>query len=132
MSNQNVNAAIKQVFSEIAAGLESGSFGKRARVGLTLPGSELGEAELLRGAELAQSRDPAIEVVAIGKKAETTVTLVEADGAEDAHKKMDEMLESGELDAAVTLHYSFPIGVSTVPTPQPFILTGALPIHSTE
>ncbi len=114
MSNQNVNAAIKQVFNEIAAGLESGSFGKRARVGLTLPGSEHGEAELLRGAELAQSRDPAIEVVAIGKKAETTVTLVEADGAEEAHKKMDEMLESGELDAAVTLHYSFPIGVSTV------------------
>ena len=33
---------------------------------------------------------------------------------EDAHKKMEAMLESGEIQGAVTMHYPFPIGVSTV------------------
>ncbi len=111
---QTVNAAIAEVFGEIAQGLESGSFGKRTRVGLSLMGSEHGEAEMLRGAELAQRADPAIEVVAIGTKADTFVTLVEAKDADDGHAIMDKMLENGELDAAVTMHYSFPIGVSTV------------------
>ena len=32
----------------------------------------------------------------------------------DAHKKMEAMLESGEIQGAVTMHYPFPIGVSTV------------------
>ena len=27
---------------------------------------------------------------------------------------MEELLESGEIDAAVTMHYPFPVGVSTV------------------
>lgn len=112
--SKDINHAIAQVFDEIAAGLASGSFGKRARVGLTMMGSEHGEAEMLRGAELAQSQDPAIEVVVIGTKADTKLTLVEAADSDEAHDKMDKMLESGELDAAVTMHYSFPIGVSTI------------------
>ena len=33
---------------------------------------------------------------------------------EDAHKHMEEMLESGEIQGAVTMHYPFPIGVSTI------------------
>lgn len=32
----------------------------------------------------------------------------------DAHDEMEEMLADGRLDGAVTMHYSFPIGVSTV------------------
>lgn len=105
---------IAQVFDEIAAGLASGNFGRRMRVGLTLTGSEHGEGEMLRGAELAQRQDPAIEVVVFGSAAETKLTLIEAADLKAAHQKMDAMLESGELDAAVTMHYSFPIGVSTV------------------
>lgn len=30
------------------------------------------------------------------------------------YKKMEELLDSGEIQACVTLHYNFPIGVSTV------------------
>ncbi|MDR1194171.1 MAG: DUF5940 domain-containing protein [Peptococcaceae bacterium] len=86
----------------------------RTRVGLTLAGSEHGEAEMLRGALLAQERDPAVEVVAIGRAAPPGLALVEAADAEAAREKMESMLASGELDAAVTMHYSFPIGVSTV------------------
>lgn len=112
--SSEIKSAIAQVFDEIAAGLQSGSFGKRARVGLTTMGSEHGEAEMLRGAELAQAQDPAIEVVVIGSKAQTKLTLIEAKDTEEAHAKMDAMLENGQLDAAVTMHYNFPIGVTTI------------------
>lgn len=109
-----IKNSIAQVFDEIAAGLSTGSFGKRVRVGLTTMGSEHGEAEMLRGAELAQASDSSIEVVVIGSKADTKLTLIETDCDKTAHEIMDKMLVSGELDAAVTMHYSFPIGVATV------------------
>lgn len=109
-----VKQSISQVFEEIADGLTNGNFGKRVRVGLTLTGSEHGEGEMLRGAEQAQMQDPSIEVVVFGSATETNLTLIEATDAKAAHQKMDAMLDNGELDAAVTMHYSFPIGVSTV------------------
>ena len=109
-----IKEVIAQVFDEIAAGVKSGSFGKRARVALTLEGSEHGPAEMLRGAELAQAGDPSIEVVVIGERCETALTLIEADCQKTAHQLMDKMLLSGELDAAVTMHYNFPIGVTTI------------------
>jgi hypothetical protein len=40
-------------------------------------------------------------------------SIVVADEKE-AHAKMETMLRTGELDAVVTMHYNFPIGVSTV------------------
>jgi hypothetical protein len=110
----NVKNTIAQVFDEIASGLKTGSFAGRARVGVTLLGSELGEAEILRGAELAQASDQSIEVVIIGPKQETALTQIQSDNERESHQIMDQMLESGELSAAVTMHYSFPIGVSTV------------------
>ncbi len=111
---EHVKNTIAQVFDEIAEGLKTGSFGGRTRVGLTLTGSEHGEAEMLRGAEMAQAADPGIQVVVIGPKTDTALELIEADCAADAHAAMDRMLEAGELDAALTMHYSFPIGVTTV------------------
>lgn len=33
---------------------------------------------------------------------------------EDTHKAMESLLDNGEIDACVTMHYPFPIGVSTV------------------
>ena len=114
MENQ-IKETIAQVFDEISAGLVSGNFGKRMRVALTLEGSEHGEAEMLRGAQLAQAADSSIEVIVIGKKMETGgLKLIEADSQKTAHEIMDKMLLSGELDAAATMHYNFPIGVSTV------------------
>ena len=89
----------------------------RPAVGITLHGSELGEEEVLRGAEQAQRQWPDIEVVLIGRPArETRLRWVEAGGGclADEHRAMERMLASGELAAAVTLHYAFPIGVATV------------------
>ena len=86
----------------------------KIRVGLTLMGSEHGEAEMLKGAEMAQASNPGLQVVVIGPKQDTSLKQVECTAEKDAHAKMDSMLSSGQLDAAVTMHYNFPIGVSTI------------------
>lgn len=115
--NNNVQNTIADVFDEIAQGLENGTFGTRTRVGVTLLGSEHGEAEVLAGAKLAQANDPSIEVVAIGTLTDPDITTVFAQDPKEAQQKMDEMLTDQTLDAAVTMHYTFPIGVSTVGHP---------------
>jgi betaine reductase len=108
------SADTKAVRLIVTDGLKTGSFAMRPRVGLTLLGSEHGPQEMLAGAELAQQEDPFIEVVVIGSGLNTNLTVIEANDAKEAHEKMDAMLLSGELAAAVTMHYNFPIGVSTV------------------
>lgn len=99
----------------------------RTAVGITLHGSELGEEEVLRGAEQAQRQWPDLEVVLIGTPGRPTalrhVAAPACDGPAEAcaaaaltaeHRVMERLLASGELAAAVTLHYPFPIGVATV------------------
>jgi len=84
---------------------------KSIRIGLTLTGSELGETELVKAAEKAARENENIHVVLIGPKKETFLEVVETD---DAHKEMEGLLDSGALDGCVTMHYNFPIGVSTI------------------
>jgi hypothetical protein len=112
--SDKIRETIAEVFEEIADALETGSFGKKVRVGLTILGSEHGPEELVYGAVLAQKSNPDIEVVVIGTGVETDLEMVAVADEKQAHAKMDEMLLAGDLDAAVTMHYSFPIGVSTV------------------
>jgi len=87
---------------------------KKTRVGITLLGSEHGEAEILKGAEMANAANADIEVIVIGPAIKTSLTHIEAADEKSSHAQMDAMLKSGALDAAVTMHYNFPIGVSTV------------------
>ena len=42
------------------------------------------------------------------------VTTVKVADEEEGHRKMEELLKNKEVDAAVTMHFPFPIGVSTV------------------
>lgn len=114
MSENNIKAMIGKVFSEIAEGVETGQFGKKIRVGVTTLGSELGVENVVDGAELAQKRDSSVEVVLIGKKVQSDLTQEVVESEEEGYKRMEEMLDSGELDSCVTMHYNFPIGVSTV------------------
>lgn len=114
MNNEPIRSVIAEVFEEIALGLETNSFGKKLRVGLTILGSEHGPEELLHGAELAQRQNPDLQVVVIGNGVKTSLETVEAFDEKEAHARMDEMLLAQTLDAAVTMHYSFPIGISTV------------------
>jgi glycine/sarcosine/betaine reductase complex component C subunit alpha len=114
MSNDNVKNLIGQVFNEIADAMESGSFGNRVKVGLTTLGSELGVEELVKAAEMASGKYSDFEVVLIGPKVDTKLTVYEIDCEADAQKVMEQLLDSNEIQGCVTLHYNFPIGVSTV------------------
>ena len=114
MSNENVKNLIGQVFNEIADAMESGSFGNRVKVGLTTLGSELGVEELVKAAEMASRKYSDFEVVLIGPKVDTKLTVHEVDCEADAQKVMEQLLDSNEIQGCVTLHYNFPIGVSTV------------------
>ncbi|WP_217805841.1 glycine/sarcosine/betaine reductase complex component C subunit alpha [Sporomusa malonica] len=114
MGKNLIKTAIAEIFGEMAQALETGSIAKSCRVGLTVLGSDHGPEELVRGAELAQKQDPNIQVVIIGSGVETQLETVAALDEREAHAAMDEMLLNHSLDAAVTMHYNFPIGVSTV------------------
>lgn len=114
MAEKEVKKLIGKVFNDIAQAIETGNFGKRVRVGLTTLGSEHGTAELVKGAHLASKQAKDFDIVLIGPKVETHLEVVEVSSEEEMHKKMEAMLESGELDGVVTMHYNFPIGVSTV------------------
>lgn len=114
MKKEPMRSVIAEVFEEIAQGLEANAFGKKVRVGLTILGSEHGPEELVRGGELAQELNPDIQVVLLGHGVQTQLETVAASDEKEAHALMDEMLLNHTLDAAVTMHYNFPIGVATV------------------
>jgi hypothetical protein len=78
---------------------------QRLRIGLTIPGSESGSDELTRGAEAATGLDASIEPVLFG---------TEGGEAAQAQRDMERALAEGGIDAAVTFHYPFPIGIATV------------------
>ena len=100
------------IFLEMADGIETGSFGKKPRIALTGMGSEHGEENSMAAARAAAAAG--VDVVYIGSFEDPAVETVAVADDEAGHEKMDEMLASGEIDGAVTMHYPFPIGVSTV------------------
>lgn len=110
----DVKKIIGSVFNQMADGLETGSFARKIRVGLTTLGSEHGTGELVRGAVLAAAKNPGIEVVLIGSAGDSNLKAVVTKDEEEMYCKMEELLDSGEIDCCVTMHYNFPIGVSTV------------------
>lgn len=107
-----IEKLIAETFLEMAEGLESGNYGKKPKIALTGMGSEHGEENAMQAA-VAAAKD-GIEVWYIGSlEAEGVKTIHVADD-EEGHDKMTELLKSGEIDGAVTMHFPFPIGVSTV------------------
>lgn len=98
MSEQKMKELIAETFMDMADSLEGGNCSKKFTIGIAADGSEHGEENLLNAVSLAQAKG--LEIVLIQ--------------GEDAHDKMEQMLEAGEIDGAVTMHYPFPIGVSTV------------------
>lgn len=105
------NKLISDILLEVADAIESGNFGKKIKVGLTTLGSEHGCENLINGAILADKG--LFEIVLIGKGAEG-FTSYETETEDEMYKKMEELLDSKEIDACVTMHYNFPVGVSTV------------------
>jgi glycine reductase len=103
---------IGETLLEIANAIESGEFGKKIKIGLTTLGSEHGVDNLVDGAHLAKSN--LFDIVLIGPKGDTDLEVVEVNCEKEMHTKMEELLDTGYIDACVTMHYNFPIGVSTV------------------
>ena len=111
----NLQKTLADAFMQMADGLESGSFGPRPKIALTGMGSEHGEENAMAAAVAASKKG--VDVYYIGSLEHEGITTIHVDDDEAGHKKMDELLDSGEIDGAVTMHYPFPIGVSTVGRP---------------
>ena len=109
---KEIKELIADTFLAMAEGLETGSFGKKTRIALTGMGSEHGEENSMQAA-VAAARD-GVDVVYIGSLKHELVETVEVPDDEAGHDKMDELLSEKKIDGAVTMHYPFPIGVSTV------------------
>jgi len=90
---QNNKEALKEEETPVAVSLE-----KQTVVGFAMNESEVGKEVTEKGLKLAAQKGFATKLIE----------------GEDAHKQMEALLESGDIDAAVTMHYPFPIGVSTV------------------
>lgn len=114
MSNE-VKATIKEVFNDLANALETGDFGEKIKIGLTINGSELGYDVMRQAAELAQANGQ-FDVVTIGTSQDWTSDYEhhEANTEIEVEEKLDELLSDGTIQGSVTLHHTFPIGVSTV------------------
>lgn len=108
----NLEKTIAKTFLQMAEGLESGSFGIRPRIALTGMGSEHGEENAMQAALMAAKRG--VDVYYIGSLEAEGVTTIPVANDDEGHKKMEEMVEQGQVDGAVTMHFPFPIGVSTV------------------
>lgn len=101
---------------ELAEVLKSAANGltgqhRKISVALTALGSELPVEDLVMAAQLASDE---IEPVVIGPKAAEGLRHVFSDELSDAHCKMNDLFQKAEIDAAVTLHYPFPLGVATM------------------
>lgn len=114
MNEKLVIKKLADAFGEMANLIEYGPANRKVRIGITIDGSELGKEEIINGAKLACSRSSSIEVILIGSAARTNLEKVDASNKEEAHSKMEKMLKNGEIETAVTMHYNFPLGVSTV------------------
>ncbi|MBF8981960.1 glycine reductase [Lutibacter sp. B2] len=112
--NKSVKQMIGKTFMDIADAMETGRFKKKVKIGITTLGSEHGIENLVKGAELAARDDGNFEVVLIGPKVNTSLEVEEVNSEEEMYNKMEELLDKGYLQACVTMHYNFPIGVSTV------------------
>ena len=108
----SIEKIIAQSFLKMADGLETGAFMDRPKIALTGMGSEHGEQNAMAAAVMAAKRG--IDVYYIGTLTAEGVTTVPVANDEEGHRKMEQMLNDHQVDGAVTMHYPFPIGVSTV------------------
>ncbi len=107
-----IKQAIASVFEELAQGLETGQLGRQPTVAVIGLGSELGEDNVMQGCLEAAARG--VKVLFLGTAEADGVTTLFSDCADDAFEKMENLLATGQADAAVAMHYPFPIGVSTI------------------
>lgn len=109
---KQVNQIIGKVFNDLADSLITGEYGQKPRVAVTAMGSEHGEENIIEAA--LKAKKSGIDVTVIASKECEDIKVAKVDSEDESHKVMENLLDSKEIDAAVTMHYPFPIGVSTV------------------
>lgn len=115
MASGTLKQMVGEVLRELAETVETRQSGPKPRIGVTTAGSEHGVEEILRGAELAQRMYPDLEIVLIGPRVNSDLTQIPVGEChDDGHAVMENALRDKAIDAAVTMHYNFPIGVATV------------------
>lgn len=114
MSTINIKQMVSSTFFELANALDTGTFGKKVKVGVTNRGSEHGVENIVSASEYAVNNFSGVEVTMLGDSNSSSIKTIVSDCDADMHKMMETMLKSGELDACVTMHYPFPIGVTTI------------------
>ena len=107
-----LNETIAKSFMAMAEGLETGQFGDKPKIALTGMGSEHGEENAMQAAVTAARAG--IDVYYIGSLEHPLVKTIKVKDDEEGHKVMEQMVANKEVDGAVTMHFPFPIGVSTV------------------
>ena len=136
---ENIKKTIADTFLELAVGLETGQFASDATVVLMGIGSEHGEENTMAAAVQAARRG--IKVIFLGETEAVEgsgVESIKATSQDEAFDIMEKLLEEGKADAAVTMHYPFPIGVSTVglsvapATAKPFFIATTTGTSSTD
>lgn len=105
---------VAEVMREVAEAIETGNFQKPVKVALTTPGSEHGEQELCRAAEIIEQKRDDIKPVLIGTQTIENAEHHSCETLNSAHEIMKELFSENKIDCAVTLHYNFPLGVATV------------------
>lgn len=114
MSDAKIKNMIADTFLDMAHMLETGKSGKGKPIAVTAMGSEHGEAAIYEAAVNAAKKGIFVKVIGSRPPDAENLEAVKVADEEEGHKKMEEMLDNGEALAAVTMHYPFPIGVSTV------------------
>lgn len=102
---------IAKSIDKIADGLETGKFDSQITVAVTNHGSELGSDNVNMAIESLKDE---VNIVIIGEKYTDEFETYEADTDEEKASIIEKLFKEKKIDAAVTMHYPFPIGVSTV------------------
>lgn len=114
MADKEINRILARTFLEMADILETGRQLPRAVIALTALGSEHGEEELYRAAAMAAKQGIGVKVIGTKGADYPGVETVRISSEEEGHKALESLLVSGAVQGGVTMHYPFPIGVSTV------------------
>ncbi|MBZ4662990.1 MAG: glycine reductase [Caloramator sp.] len=112
--SQNIKKIVAEVLNDIADILQNGYAEEKIKIGLTTLGSELGEEEIIKAAYLAKNKYSDFEVVLIGPSEVEGFSCIKAESEDECHKIMEKLIDEKVLKGCVTMHYNFPIGVSTV------------------
>jgi len=112
--NEEQKKIVAEVFMEISKNITGKTYDHKLTIALTSVGSEIDSKELITGAIEAQKRVGQLEVILIGDCGPTSLKVVPAKSDQDVYNILDQMFNNGDIDGAVTMHYPFPIGVSTV------------------